>query len=147
MFSIMFVSFALNVASPDLTKSLTTLKDAHVLFSAASERIASFSAQEWDSWFRAVTKVQRNYKGYHYFHSLISSHRLSIMRMFFNFLSAQDLLFDAVCDVDVDKVPHYISKLKISSLIVFTACRKFHFQAFPRRVTSAGLSNSSKLTF
>ena len=61
--------------------------------------------------------------------------------------SAQDLLFDAVCDVDVDKVPHYISKLKISSLIVFTACRKFHFQAFPRRVTSAGLSNSSKLTF
>ena len=86
MFSIMFVSFALNVASPDLTKSLTTLKDAHVLFSASSERIASFSAQEWDSWFRAVTKVQRNYNRYHCFHSLISSHRLSIMRMFFNFL-------------------------------------------------------------
>jgi hypothetical protein len=46
--------------------------------------------------------------------------------------SAQELLFDAVCDVDVNKVPHYISKLKISSLIVFTACRKFHFQARPR---------------
>ena len=61
--------------------------------------------------------------------------------------SAQELLFDAACDVDVNKVPYYISKLKNSSLIVFTACRKFHFQAFPRRVTSAGLSNSSKLTF
>jgi hypothetical protein len=42
----------------DLTKSLTTLKDAHVLFSASNDRIASFSAQEWDNWFRAVTKVQ-----------------------------------------------------------------------------------------
>jgi hypothetical protein len=58
---------------------------------------------------------------------------------------AQELLFDAVCDVDVDEVQQYISKLKISLLIVFTARNQFHFQAFPRRVTFACLPNCPKL--
>ena len=54
--------FSLNLFPPDLTKSLTTLKDAHVLFSASSDRIASFSSKEWDNWFRAVTKVPEKIK-------------------------------------------------------------------------------------
>jgi len=49
--------FALTCVSSDLTKSLTILKDAHVLFSASNDRIASFSAQEWENWFKVLTKV------------------------------------------------------------------------------------------
>lgn len=47
-------------APPDLNKSLATLKDAHVLFSASNHRVACFSNQEWDNWFKVVTKVPFN---------------------------------------------------------------------------------------
>ena len=76
---------ALICAPPDLAKSLTTLKDAHVLFSASNDRIACFSAQEWDNWFNAVTKVQFILQANVHISHLYSSCRLLTMRTFFNF--------------------------------------------------------------
>jgi len=49
--------FALIVVHQDLSNSLQTLKDAHVLFSASNDRIAKFSAKEWESWLNAISKV------------------------------------------------------------------------------------------
>ena len=92
------------------------LKAAHALFSAAKKRTAKFSAQEWESWFSAFSKV--------YF---VSACSICFADFFCNFSqivddanvfqlpdamkvvdallrSAQDLLFDALSDVDVDQV-------------------------------------------
>ena len=76
---------ALICAPPDLGKSLTTLNDAHALFSASNDRIACFSAQEWDNWFNAVTKVQFILQANVHISHLYSSCRLLTMRTFFNF--------------------------------------------------------------
>ena len=45
--------------------------------------------------------------------------------------SAQELLFDALSDVDVDKVMKCFNN-RVHSFIFFAASRKFCFQAFPR---------------
>ena len=57
LFEVLFFAVTLTIISSDLTKSLTILKDAHVLFSASNDRIASFSAQEWENWFKVLKKV------------------------------------------------------------------------------------------
>ena len=60
--------------------------------------------------------------------------------------SAQELLFDALSDVDADKVIQNITEIfKMSCSICFAACRKFYFRAFLRRITFARLSNCPKL--
>ena len=76
---------ALICAPPVLGKSLTTLNDAHALFSASNDRIACFSAQEWDNWFNAVTKVHFILHANVHISHLYSSCRLLTMRTFFNF--------------------------------------------------------------
>ena len=108
--------FALIVVHQDFLNSLQTLKDAHVLFSASNDRIAKFSAKEWESWLNAMSKV--------YF---VSACSICFADFFCNFSqivddanvfqlpdamkvvdallrSAHELLFDALSDVDVDKV-------------------------------------------
>jgi hypothetical protein len=45
--------------------------------------------------------------------------------------SAQELLFDALSDVDVDKVVKCFN-IREHHFIFFAASRKFCFQAFPR---------------
>ena len=148
--------FALIVVHQDLSTSLRMLKAAHALFSAAKKRTAKFSAQEWESWFSAFSKV--------YF---VSACSICFADFFCNFSqivddanvfqlpeamkvvdalirSAQELLFDALSDVDVDKVMKCFN-IREHYFIFFAESRKFCFQAF--RPALEGLSNCSRLAF
>ena len=112
--------FALTCVSSDLTKSLAKLKDAHVLFSASNDRIARFSAREWENWFEVLTKVPAivcQLCSCSFFFLQILDHANIIqlpdaMKVTDAFIrSAQELLFDASSDVDADKVLQNISKI------------------------------------
>ena len=144
------------MSPPDLSKSLAILKDAHVLFSASNNRIASFSAKQWETWFQAVTKVLQN----------------SCFQMFiFEFWSdcrpckcfstswgdESHWCFHSECSRTViwcimrwcrwSGHANLFTNLASCWLNVLAASRIFYFQVFQRRVTFAGISNSSKLAF